>query len=326
MPNKPKARSEQGQTWRETLAVHPAANLLPLMSPIELAQLGEDIKANGLRLPIAITSDGQLLDGRNRLDAMEAAGVEFKIKRTTNGEPVHIDIAGGDLSFAEVVTTTDPVAFVISANIHRRHLTAEQRQHLLITLIARAPEKSDRQFGKEVGVDHKTIASARAKGEDVGSIPHVVTRTDTKGRKQPACKSRKGGRAKGAEPTAPIGQSQPPPRDDIGPDSRAEAERLRVRVDELQADKRRLEVKIRGLEGEIEDLRAKLKTGGDMSIGEFQVAIKKWEETVATQRIIIAHLENENAKLRAEVAAPPTDDGLGIPDFLDRSKQMEIVS
>ena len=92
---------------------------------------------------------------------------------------------------------------------------------------------------------------------------------------------------------------------------------MRVRVDELQAEKRRLQIKILGLESEIEELRGKLKAGGDMSIGEFQLAIKKWEETVEVQRGIIARLENENAHLRAGVGALPADDG--IPEFLRRA-------
>lgn len=57
-------------------------------------------------------------------------------------------------------------------------------------MIARQPERSDRQIAKMVGVDHKTIAAARTKGEDVGSIPHVETRTDSRGRKQPATKTK----------------------------------------------------------------------------------------------------------------------------------------
>jgi Protein of unknown function (DUF3102) len=100
-------------------------------------------------------------------------------------------------------------------------------------------------------------------------------------------------------------------RDDIGADNRAEAGRLRARVEELQADKRRLEIKIVGLESEIEELHEKLAatgTGGVMSSSEFQAAIKKWEDTVETQRGIIARLENENATLRAKGAALPDDD------------------
>ena len=66
-------------SWRDFLPVHPAANLFPLMSPEELRKLGEDIDKNGLKLPIALwrapgsEAPAQLLDGRNRLDAIEAA-------------------------------------------------------------------------------------------------------------------------------------------------------------------------------------------------------------------------------------------------------------
>jgi Protein of unknown function (DUF3102) len=55
--------------------------------------------------------------------------------------------------------------------------------------------------------------------------------------------------------------AQPPPRDDIGPASAGEAERLRVRIEELHADKRRLETKIAGLESEVEEAKAAAKPG-----------------------------------------------------------------
>jgi len=91
---------------------------------------------------------------------------------------------------------------------------------------------------------------------------------------------------------------------DIGADSCREAERLRVRVEELQAQVRQRDIKITGLESEIEQLRGKLATGtgGDMSISEFQTAHKQWEETFEALRGIIAKLEDDNAKLRAGVA------------------------
>jgi hypothetical protein len=63
-----------------------------------------------------------------------------------------------------------------------------------------------------------------------------------------------------------------------------------------------------------------------MSFPEFQTAIKKYEETVETQRgiiadrdRIIARLENEIANLRAGVAAPPAADGLDISKYRRRS-------
>jgi hypothetical protein len=35
--------------WRDKYKVHPLADLLPMMPDDELAKLGEDIKANGLK-------------------------------------------------------------------------------------------------------------------------------------------------------------------------------------------------------------------------------------------------------------------------------------
>jgi hypothetical protein len=78
------------KSWRDVLPVHPAADLFPLLSktnPARLREMGEDIKVNGLQQPIVIWADGRtslkdlgnrakysLLDGRNRLDAMELVG------------------------------------------------------------------------------------------------------------------------------------------------------------------------------------------------------------------------------------------------------------
>jgi ParB-like chromosome segregation protein Spo0J len=61
--------------WRNKYRVHPTADVLPMMSDEELAELGEDIKSNGLKEPITFDREGVLLDGRNRLEAMERAGI-----------------------------------------------------------------------------------------------------------------------------------------------------------------------------------------------------------------------------------------------------------
>jgi len=325
------------KSWRDILPIHPAAELFPRMSPDELRALGEDIKKNGLHVPVALWSGGgkkmYVIDGINRLDAMETVGIAFD------------DMKG----FQTMKPETDPYAFAISMNIERRHLNAEQKRDLIAKVIKAKPDTSNNAIAKQVKADDKTVASVRREMEARSEIPNVSTRTDSSGRGQPARKTRKPTRPPAAPPPTADGQAirdaaatrvqapvsgQPEPQaalkplaDDIGPNGVAEAERLRVRVEELQAQVRQRDIKITGLESEIEELRGKLATGtgGNMSISEFQTAIKKWEDTVETQKNIIRDLQNENAKLRAGVAAPPPDDGLDIPKNLLRAKPREMA-
>jgi ParB-like chromosome segregation protein Spo0J len=80
------------KSWRAVLPIHPAAELFPLMSPAELKKLGEDIKQNGLRNPCRLIEDedGQvvLIDGRNRLDALELIGEEIILNNSVIFERV----------------------------------------------------------------------------------------------------------------------------------------------------------------------------------------------------------------------------------------------
>lgn len=91
---------------KKALDVHPAANLFPMMAEKEFAELVEDIRQHGQEEQIIVWR-GQLLDGRNRLKACEQLGIQPNI-----GE------LDGDL---------DPVQYVLSHNLHRRHLTETQR-------------------------------------------------------------------------------------------------------------------------------------------------------------------------------------------------------
>jgi antitoxin (DNA-binding transcriptional repressor) of toxin-antitoxin stability system len=91
-----------------------------------------------------------------------------------------------------------------------------------------------------------------------------------------------------------------------GEKSADELERKLARLQELENKTRTQEFTIEGLRSEVEELREKLAatgTGGDMSVGEFQTTIKKWEETVETQKNIIRDRDNEIANLRAQAAS-----------------------
>jgi hypothetical protein len=122
--------------WRNKWKIHPAAEVFPMMPEDELQALSEDIKTNGLREPYRYWQDGAtklLLDGRNRLEAMERAGLEP---------------SDGVREFG------DPVAFIISKNIRRRHLTKEQQAEMLVAVRqadhdAKTKAKADKYISKD---------------------------------------------------------------------------------------------------------------------------------------------------------------------------------
>lgn len=85
--------------------LHPLCTLFPRVTGAEFDGLVADIKAHGLRQPIVLHG-GMILDGGNRYRACVEAGVE----------PVFQEFQGDNL-----------VSFVLSANLHRRHLSAGQQ-------------------------------------------------------------------------------------------------------------------------------------------------------------------------------------------------------
>jgi hypothetical protein len=173
--------------WRDYLKVHPAADLFPMMSEAELQELSDDINERGmLNRPIVWNGDGKLwlLDGRSRLDAMELAG---ELTLRVSGSSVCAEYQGHPINFW-LVDTDDPYGVAISLNICRRHLTGEQKRDLIAKLLKAAPEKSNRQIAQTVKADDKTVGIVRRDMERRAEIPHVETRTDTKGREQPATK------------------------------------------------------------------------------------------------------------------------------------------
>ena len=65
---------------KAALKAHPYASIFPLLEGEPFDALVADIKANGLLRPITIHQD-MVLDGRNRLQACEAAGIPAAVCR-----------------------------------------------------------------------------------------------------------------------------------------------------------------------------------------------------------------------------------------------------
>src|SRR5579859_1577210 len=135
--------------------VHPAAALFPLLPEPELAALADDIRDNGLVHPI-VRHEGMVLDGRNRLAACRRAGVEPR--------------------FVEWPGSGSPTLWVLSVNLHRRHLTESQRA--LIAAKAKEPlELEARQRQKALaGTRQGDLSAPGRQGRDMGKSSAAAAR------------------------------------------------------------------------------------------------------------------------------------------------------
>jgi N6-adenosine-specific RNA methylase IME4 len=125
---------------------HPLANVFPLIEGAEFDELVADIKANALNQCIELY-EGKILDGRNRYRACLAAGVE----------PLAVQYRGDD-----------PVGYVISANLRRRHLDESQRAMVAAKLATLKLGDNQHSEGLPIGrgsellnVGERTVARAR---------------------------------------------------------------------------------------------------------------------------------------------------------------------
>lgn len=151
-----------------TLDFHPLANLFPLIEGAEFDEFVADIRANGLREEVVVWQ-GKVLDGRNRYRACVAAEVEPR------------------LAYFRPELFGDPLAYVISKNLKRRHLNESQRAMVAAAIeTIRAPgrpEENDANLhnipradaARRVNVSVRSVASAAAVRENgVPALVHAV--------------------------------------------------------------------------------------------------------------------------------------------------------
>lgn len=117
---------------------HPAADAFPLMRGAAFRNLVDDIKRNGLRSK-PVRYKGSILDGRNRVRAC----LELDI------EPEFEDYDGDS-----------PIAFVVSANISRRHLNESQRAMVATRLATMRPGANRKNTRKLADVPTQAEAAA----------------------------------------------------------------------------------------------------------------------------------------------------------------------
>jgi ParB-like chromosome segregation protein Spo0J len=148
--------------------------MFPPITEEDFGRLVADIKANGLHQHI-VRYQGKILDGNNRYRACSLAGIE----------PTFKDFTGID---------ADAQRYVISANIHRRHLSPDQRREIIATLLKTDPTKSSRQVAEQARASHHTVEAVRTTLEATGQVAQLdkTTGADGKIRKRKGAKPKTG--------------------------------------------------------------------------------------------------------------------------------------
>jgi hypothetical protein len=135
--------------------VHPAANIFPMIKGAAFNELVDDIRENGINEPVVFWN-GKLLDGRNRSMACLEIGID----------PLDHAI--------DIDPETDPVAFVLSANLHRRHLGETERE-VVAAKIANLKHGGDRKT-EEIKLSNDNLKSAAEAAEQLNVSESGVNR------------------------------------------------------------------------------------------------------------------------------------------------------
>jgi hypothetical protein len=133
------------------LTLHALCEIIPPCTDAEFKELKEDIKKNGLQLPIK-TFETKILDGRSRYKAC--------VELEKEGHPVEFK--------REVFTGSNPIEYVISINVKRRHLKASQRALIAARLVT-----------STLGGDRSVKLPTEITQEDVAKLAGVAVKMVT---------------------------------------------------------------------------------------------------------------------------------------------------
>jgi len=276
---------------------HPFAEVFPLLQDGELADLADDIKAFGLREPIWLY-EGKILDGRNRWLACQKARKEPQY-RTFKG------------------TEKGALALVVSANMHRRQLTLEQRA-MAAAKIASLRAGSNQHLPKNAGEDGMVAARAATSQADAAKAFDVSPDSVQRARKviekgskelQQAVESGEVSLKRAAAATdkpkreqlAAAKKKKKPANDGPAPRNEPPADLSEFLTPEeiarQEADEKRY---IESLERAAGDSAGEIKRLNDLLTAAYQARDRFMNESAAKEKRIRA-LERENEKLKGQL-------------------------
>jgi hypothetical protein len=136
--------------------------VIPNLSTWDYEQLEASILTHGVKQAIVVNEFGVIIDGETRREITNRHGLPCP-ERVVSG-----------------LTPEEMEQMCIILNVHRRHLTPEQKREIwdrnegdVKHLLSEQPARTDRSIGEQIGVDHKTVGRIREDLEGRGEIPTV---------------------------------------------------------------------------------------------------------------------------------------------------------
>ncbi|MDN6534571.1 MAG: ParB N-terminal domain-containing protein [Yaniella sp.] len=141
---------------------------MPPLSPEEYSELEASIKEHGIQVPILIDEDGVVIDGHHRQKIAQELGIRCPKRQVIDK------------------TESEKRTLALSLNVHRRHLTREQKRALIAESIKADPQLPDLQHAHRTGASPHTVKSVRTDLESDLQIANDIPRVNARGQERPA--------------------------------------------------------------------------------------------------------------------------------------------
>lgn len=141
--------------------------VMPRLTPDEYAELEQSIRENGVQVPITVGPDGRIIDGHHR----------DEIARKHDLHCPRVTAQGDDQKLRSLA---------FSLNLHRRHLTREQKRQIIAESLKADPQLSNREHAKRTGASDPTVGAVRREMEQSGQVQSFSTSIGSDGKSYPA--------------------------------------------------------------------------------------------------------------------------------------------
>ena len=142
--------------------------VMPPLSADEYQDLYEDIKENGVLVPILVDENEVIIDGHHRSKIAAELGI-----------PCPEEIITGK-------SEAEKRGMAFGLNLKRRHLTREQRRALIAESLKADPQLSNREHERRTGGSRNLVGRVREELVESGQLSHCDTSIGGDGKTYPA--------------------------------------------------------------------------------------------------------------------------------------------